>query len=91
MYLEKKIRCKKNKKGGKKVQSFQMSKMKISKLEIYTIEEIQSFLESNIVLDLPVVVQDKIADFYMNDTSKEYNLNWPNKISRRKDFKIVCY
>ena len=68
-----------------------MSKMKISKLEIYTIEEIQSFLESNIVLDLPVVVQDKIADFYMNDTSKEYNLNWPNKISRRKDFKTVCY
>ena len=65
--------------------------MKISKLEIYTIEEIQSFLESNIVLDLPAVVQDKIADFYMNDTSKEYNLNRPNKISRQKDFKTVLF
>ena len=62
---------------------FRKSKMKISKLDIYTIEEIQSFLESNIVFDLPVVVLDIIADFYMNDISKENNLNWPNKISRQ--------
>ena len=39
--------------------------MKISKLDIYTIEEIQLFIESNIVLDLPALIQDIIADFYI--------------------------
>ena len=37
----------------------------MSKLEIYTIEEVQSFPETNILADLPVVVQDIIAFFYM--------------------------
>ena len=65
--------------------------MKMSKLEIYTIEEIQSFLESNVEINIPVVVEDIIADFYMNDITKKYNLNWSNRISRQRDFKAVCY
>ena len=66
--------------------------MKINELKIIdTIEETQSFLESNVKINLPVVVQDIIAFFYMNDISNEYNLNWSNRISRQRDFKAVCY
>ena len=66
--------------------------MKINELKIIeTIEEIQSFLESNVEINLPVVVEDIIADFYMNDITKVYNLNWSNRISRQRDFKAVCY